>query len=57
MDRLEIEKGKCYKAKVIGLEGIRKVKVTSIHTNVVTCRDEKSRQNVVAKISDLEPIK
>ncbi len=56
MEKTTIEAGKRYRAKVIGANGIREVEAINVMNNVVVCRDLKLKQNVVAKITDLEPI-
>ena len=50
----EIIKGRIYLSKVVGLQGIRKIRVHSILNNVVTCEDLETCMNSVAKIYDIE---
>lgn len=55
MHLTEIEKGKLYKAKVVGFSIIREIRVNTVLTNVVTAQDIESKINVVARICDLVP--
>lgn len=54
MSNIEIKQGTAYRTKVIGMEGIREIQVTSILTNVVTCVDVETKESYVARICDLE---
>ena len=54
MKASEVKKDQTYKAKVIGFNGVQKIKVIDVFTNIVTCEVIGTGQNGVAKISDLE---
>lgn len=56
MSSMEIIKGADYKAKVVGMEGIRTIRVNTILQNVVTCEDIETKMNMVAKICDLKQL-
>lgn len=49
----ELVKGQRYLSKVIGLEGVREIRIHSILTKVVTCEDIQTKKNQVARICDI----
>lgn len=56
MSSFKIKKGEIYRARVVGMPGVREIRVNTILTKVVTCEDIESKMNMVARIRDLEQL-